>query len=408
MASVLTDIPGNVPADRIVDWDMYNPPNVGEDFHAAWKSLQDRGLPAILWTPHNGGHWIATRGEVIHALFADHEHFSNCAKTVPKEEGLKNGLIPSSLDPPAHLPFRMLLNTVLSPRAVTRTEPHIRATAVELIERFRARGHCDFNAEFAEKMPIEIIMAMMELPVEDADALRPVARALQLHETTFEKALDHFRTYIGPVIMSRLGGSGEDMLSTIINGKIKGRTLDNDEASAICANILIAGLDTVVNMLGFIMTFLSRNPAHRDELAANLDLIPSAIEEFLRRFPISTVGRLVRQDIDYDGITLLEGDMILLPTSLHGLDNRENLCPMDVDFHRDKINYSTFGNGPHRCPGSILARAELRVALEEWLKRMPDFHIKPGTQVSYTGGITAAVQNLHLEWDPSAAISENR
>src|SRR5262249_23280722 len=158
---------------------------------------------------------------------------------------------------------------------------HIRATASARIEQLKPRGGCNFVTDYAETLPIEIITGLMQLPTEDAMRLRPIARQMQLPDgtMTFAEALQHFRDYIGPIIDARLGGDGTDMISIIINQKVDGRTLTKGEATEVCANITIAGLDTVVNMLSFIMQFLARNPDQRRELVANPGMIPDAIDE---------------------------------------------------------------------------------------------------------------------------------
>ena len=127
-------------------------------------------------------------------------------------------------------------------------------------------------------------------------------------------------------------------------------------------------------------------------------LIPAAVTELLRRFPIATSSRVVGADMDFHGAPLKEGDMIVIPSALHGLDDRENPDAMRVDFQRPESRHSTFGAGVHRCPGSFLARAEIRITLEEWLKRIPDFAVKPGTQIRYRGGVVASIEALPLLW----------
>ncbi len=161
---------------------------------------------------------------------------------------------------------------------------------------------------------------------------------------------------------------------------------------------MLAGLDTVVNFLGFAMMHMARSPDQRRELVAQPELIPEAVEELLRRFPIVTMAREVVGDFEYRGVFLKKGDMIATPTPLGGIDDQANACPMDVDFHRQTREHVTFGNGSHRCPGAFLARAEIRITLEEWLRRIPEFEIEPGHPISFTPGGVAVVDALPLLW----------
>ncbi|HLY56443.1 MAG TPA: cytochrome P450 [Stellaceae bacterium] len=400
-AGLPAERPPHVPEDRVVDFDMYAPPGVKQDFHAAWKALQAPGVPDVVWTPRNGGHWIATRNRLIDEVFSDHERFSSRVILVPKAIGEQHGLIPTTLDPPEHRPYRTLLNSSMAPKVVGANEPRIRALAAELIEAVRRDGACNFTTAYAEILPIRIFLSMMDLPPGDAaqtkrwcdQMLRPDG------SMSFEECMARLFDYLGPYVDARKGGDGDDMLSRMINGRIGDRALTRDEALKLSVQVLIAGLDTVVNFLGFAMLFLARNPAMSRELAGEPELMPAAVEEFLRRFPIVTIGREVARDMEYQGASLRKGEMILTPSVLGGIDERENERPMEVDFHRPTAAHVTFGSGHHKCPGAHLARTEIRVTLEEWLKRIPEFSVAPGKTVEFTGGIVGVVDALPLVWD---------
>ena len=174
-----------------------------------------------------------------------------------------------------------------------------------------------------------------------------------------------------------------------------------DECINFITQILIAGLDTVVNFMGYLFLYLARNPEDRRRLAADHSLIPAAVEELVRRYGLVTIGRLVTRDVDFHGVTLKKDDMIVLPTQLHGLDERENADPMTVDFARPPYKHSGFGKGPHHCVGAPLARVEIRVTLEEWLSRIPEFSVAPDAVIECMGGIVGCVRELPLVWDPA-------
>ena len=148
---------------------------------------------------------------------------------------------------------------------------------------------------------------------------------------------------------------------------------------------------------------MARNPTARRELREHPERLPVAIMELARRFPLVTVGRELRHDMEFAGATLKKGEMIMAPTILHGLDETENPNPLHVDFARADVKHSTFGSGSHTCPGAHLARTETRIVLEEWLARIPEFRIAPGHLISYTGGIVGSVDALPLVWDTAGA-----
>ncbi len=393
--------PENVPADRVVDFDIYNPPGVADDYHAAWLTLQGEGKPPIVWTPRNEGHWIATDGAVIKAIYADHEHFSNNIIVVPKSLGELHNMLPTTVDSPVHKPYRTLLNETLSPRAVRGVEDSIRELARKLIDDVADQGHCNFTTAYAEVFPVHIFMKMVDLPLADAPRMKYWADQVTRPDgsMTFEDALQAFYDYLDPVIDARMGKDGRDLLSHLINGTVNGRPMTRDEALQICAQALIAGLDTVVNFLSFSMMFLAQHPEHRHALANDPSLIPQAVNELLRRFPIVNNGRVVKEDITLGGVTLRKGDMMIMSSALYGLDPKIYPNPMAVDFARRGPEHLTFGHGVHRCAGAHLARTEIRITLEEWLARIPDFEIAPGAQLSFKSGIVGCITELPLVWD---------
>jgi cytochrome P450 len=403
-ATVAAESPAHVPAAHVVDFDIYAPEGVEGDYHAAWLALQKPGLPPIVWTPRNGGHWIAARGKVIGAVFADHEKFSSRVIVLPKSDGeLHSGLIPTTIDPPAHRGYRSLLNSSFSPRAVAGLEARVRETAAALVEGLAPKGRCNFTEEYAAELPIRIFMELAGLPLADAPRLKFLTDQVTRPDgqMSFADALHEISAYMGPKVDERRERPREDMLSRIVNGDIDGRKLTRDEAVIMTTQVMIAGLDTVVNFLGFAMLFLAREPQMRRRLAADVTLIPAAVDELFRRYPIVTVAREVTSDMTYEGANLKRGDMIALPTALHGTDAAVHADPLHVDLARADRTHSTFGNGVHRCPGAQLARAEIRITIEEWLKRIPAFEVEPGAEIRYASGIVGTVLALPLVWGTS-------
>jgi cytochrome P450 len=392
--------PAHVPADRVFDFDIYNPPGAEQDFHLALKRLHDEGYPEIFWTPRNGGHWIATRGEDIHKIFADHEHFSNTALTVPKSNAPPFPLYPIFADPPLHTTYRALINPSFSPKAVAGLEAKARALAIRLADELRPRGKCDFVVDFAQHLPIEVFMSIVDVPASDrkqllewADGMVRPKQPADVHVT-----IGKIFAYAGQKIAERRKQPGDDLITKLTRAEINGRPLTDPEIVGMVSLILIGGMDTVVTAMSFAALFLARSPEHRRQLVADPKLIPKAVDELLRRFPIVNQGRCVREDIVYKGVSMKAGEMIIMPTTLHGLDERAFPDPLKVDFNRPTPMHSTFGNGPHRCPGSNLGRTELRVFMEEWLKRIPEFELQPGGKIEMRSGVNGTLYGLPLQW----------
>lgn len=401
------EIPEHVPPSRVVDFDVYNPTGIKHGYHQAWNRLHGEGIPDLVWTPRNGGHWIATRGSMIRQFLNEPEHFSARVMIVPKAAGMEHKLVPMNMDPPEHTPYRRVLNKGLGPREIRNFEAAIRSVAIELIEKFAHLGKVEFCAAYADVFPIKVFLAFSRLPLSDAPTLTKFAAGMLRPDgvTPEEKAVSMaasntgFFNYIDPTIAERTITPGDDWISTIIHSDVNGAPPTAYEIQAMIALVLLAGLDTVVNFLPFAMEYLARHPDDVAQLRADPKRIPKHVEELLRRFPVVNQARLVTEDIVRDGVTLIAGEMVLIPSTLHGLDERENACPMDVDFDRKKISHSTFGGGAHVCAGMHLANLEIVVTLQEWLARIPAFRLEEGFQMVAHSGVVADVETLNLEWD---------
>ena len=399
-------IPENVPAERVFDIDLFALEGVEQGYQEAIMQLQRPDVPKIVWTPKNGGHWIVTRAEAVRHVLRNPDQFTSEVIVLPKEAGEIYDFIPTRLDPPHHGAYRSIINRSLNIREMRHLEAKVRETAISLIEPLVAQGHCDFTKDYAEQFPIRIFMSMVDLPLTDApilmhyatQILRPAGTTIAEMAKSLDAAIKGFYAYLDPILNERRGKDRTDMISTIINSEVNGALMIHSEALNIIANLLLAGLDTVVSFLSFMMIFLGRNPGHLKQLVDDVDAIPRAVDELLRRFPIVADGRMVAADIEYDGVTLRKGDMIQVPTAYSGLDPELNEDPWTVDFNRRRPEHNTFGDGVHRCAGMHLARLEITITLQEWLSRIPEFRVVPGEAPQYASGMVATVKNVHLEW----------
>jgi cytochrome P450 len=396
--------PPHVSEDQIVDFDLYDMPGARHDLFESILTLQTPDKPDIVWTPYNEGHWITTRGSVLKKIMADHQHFSNRVFIVPKSVGALQYFAPLSIDPPAHARFRKPLNNLLaSPTAIASRESAIRAVVRRLVGEIAAKGKCDFTRDFAEVVPTMVFTSLVDVPLEDAIALRE--KAMQVTRPTgveggAQEGLEWLTNYLTDLVDSRLGKPGEDLISSILNYHSGDDALTRAEAVAVCTNVFFGGLDTLLTFLGFVMLFLARSPEHRRQLIADRALIPAAIDELFRRFSVGMAAREVLEDVEMGGASMKQGEMVLLPLPLAGLDDRDNEDPMTVDFHRKDASQAAFGKGVHFCPGANLARLEARLVLEEWLERIPEFEIEPGAEITYSSGVVGKLDTLPLIWEP--------
>lgn len=393
-------IPAHVPADRIVNFDIFNPPGVEDDYFASWKTLLDG--PGIVWTTANGGHWIGARGDVVRSLWNDSERLSNECLAVTPGLGDVMQFIPLQQDGAEHKAFRMAVMKGLASRYVVALEPRVVEIARELIAELRPRGSCDFVAEFAEILPLNIFLSLIDVPLEDRPRLRQLGVQLTRPDgsMTVEGLKQAADDYLWPFIQKRMAEPGDDLFSHILSEPVMGRKWTEDEARRMCRNLLFGGLDTVAAMFGMVALHLARHPEDQKLLREQPDLIPAAADELMRRYPTVAVSRNAVADVDVDGVTIRQGDLVYLPSVLHNLDPASFDSPDEVRFDRDltPIRHTTMGVGAHRCVGAGLARMEVIVFLREWLSLMPEFRLDPAQPVQMKGGNVGACTAIPLVW----------
>jgi cytochrome P450 len=251
---------------------------------------------------------------------------------------------------------------------------------------------------FAQHLPIRIFMRMLGLPEADRLRLLPLAAKQVSASADKAAAMAELAGYIAQRVAERRAAPGDDLISRIATAEVEGGPIRIEDAIGVCLLLLIGGLDTVATMMGQIMRFLAQSPDHRRALLADAKLLPNAIEEFLRRFSLTNPARAVAHDMEFHGVAMRAGDMVMLSTPTAAVDLATYDDPLRVDFTRKSPTKATFGAGPHVCPGSMLARAEIKVMLQEWLARIPEFTLDPNDPPQITTGVNITVDRLPLVW----------
>lgn len=394
--------PDHVPQELVFEFDMYDVPGGGTDAQAAYYALQ-QSHPDIFWTPMNGGHWVFTRADDVEGILRNTQVFSSTRILIPRDDSAPR-LVPIEIDPPRHTQLRKPLTLGLVPKVIDAMEESVRDLTTSLIDGLKSKGGCEFVADFAQILPMCIFLDLVDLPREERLRLHPLVERFVKggsQEIRGEAQGEVFQ-YIQNTVRARRANPGTDLASKIVNCEVDGAMIDEDEASAYIVMLMFAGLDTVASMLSYIMNFLANNEVQRHQLIDRLDdddFLRNAIEELFRRHGIIVTGRTVSQDILFRDVQILANDTILPIHMLCGLDDRRISDPLTVDFNRPVAGrHSIFGTGPHTCPGAMLARREVKVFLREWLKRIPDFTILPGSEVRNVLGLTCSLDALHLVW----------
>jgi cytochrome P450 len=391
--------PENVPEHLVRDFDYSIPPGIvdghAEDIHAIWKNVQD-SMPPIFWTPQNGGHWVLTRFKEMQEVVMNPAQFSNRENQVPF--GVAPTFVPVNSDPPEHGMFRRLLMPWFSPARIALVTDRARNTAVDIIEKLKPQGHCEFFSDFAGVMPIVAFLTLVNMPIEDLLYLRNLSSKMKVTNPEAPAAWAEMGAYVRGKLEDRRIRPQEDLFSSLHVAEVDGRKLTEKEIFEMGLLMVAGGLDTVVAETCFIAAFLAQSPAHRQELREHPDRMDNAIEELFRRFGVSNLARVVTEDVTFSGLLFRKGDGVMLPFPLAGLDETVTENPMTVDFQRRIPRHLLFSTGPHTCIGNRLAKREIKIFLEEWLARIPDFTLSPGHKPKMSTGVVNHVEELQLSW----------
>lgn len=340
-----------------------------------------------------GSRQVVRRAEVEFAL-QHPDLFSSAMEAV--DLGQSVPLIPLQVDPPEHSKYRKLLDPIFAPKQMNAIEPLIARMVNDLIDPLVERGSCELTTDLAEPLPSTVFLGLMGLPLSDLDMflgmkngiLRPAfddADAMRASQRTTAASIED---YFAEAMAERRKKPQDDLLSRFLTAEVDGARLTEEEIQGICFLFILAGLDTVTDSLECFFAYLARYPEQRRAIVDDPAIIPAAVEELLRwETPVTTVARVVAADVELGGCPMRRGDHVGVMIGSANTDERAVPDADTVDLARQPNRHLAFGGGVHRCLGSHLARLELRTTLREWHRRIPDYELAPGTELSYGLGL---------------------
>ncbi len=372
---------------------------MAEDRTAAYSFLRAAG--PVLRTAF-GSYLITSAGAAEFALrnpglFSSRRAFDLVGSPLP--------LVPIAFDPPEHTRYRRILQPFFSPRGVAAWLPQVRALARDLIDAVAQQGRCDLVADLAVPLPAQVFLALFGLPVQDRDRLNTWkeglvrTRAGEPGETRGEHAIrmgtELFEYLVEQVAQRRTAGTSTGLLGQLLTDPGDDRLTD-EEIYGLTFLFVLAGLETVTSALSTAFAVLASQPALRRRIAADPAVIPAAVEELLRvDGPLLFVPRVTTQDVEVAGQLIPAGTLVQVMVAVADRDPAGHPDPDVIDFARQERNLA-FGGGPHRCLGSHLARMEMRVAIEEWHRRIPDYELAPGPAPRVTWPGVVGIGHLPL------------
>ena len=375
------------------DFDVLDAGYVADPF-GIWDEL--RTSCPIAHTDRRGSTWLPTRYDDVTAIAHDIEHFSSLEVAVipfegeePEEPVLPYGLPPISADPPLHTWTRRLLLPWFSHTRVESYEAMTRGLCSGLIDGFIADGRADAASDYAQQIPVRVIAHILGVSPDLSDTftgwVRDVLEFADDHDRRVNGVQGLLQYFIAEVAQRR-DNPGDDLLSELLRTSVDGAPIEDSLVLGAAALVLIAGVDTTWSAIGSSLWHLATHPTDRKRMVQDPDVMSLAVEELLRAYSPVTMARIVTTDVEYAGCPMKEGDKILMNFPAANRDPEVFDHPDEVVLDRAHNRHVAFGSGIHRCAGSNLARMELRVALEEWLRRIPEFSLDDAANVTWAGG----------------------
>jgi len=383
-------------------------PELNRHPQPGYRMLRDSGpvvrLPGVIPSRASAdAHLVGRHADVVTVLRSP-DVFSSRFDAV--HIGQVRPLIPLQIDPPDHAKYRKLLDPLFAPRRIALLEDRTRALVSDLVEAVDDDRGCNFHAAVSEPLPSTVFLELLGLPVSRAaefialkdGIIRPSAPTPEERSSMVDDAGARIYAVLQEVLDERLETRQEDFISDFLDAEVDGERLTPEEVIDICYLFFLAGLDTVTASLDCMMARLALHPAERRRLVDDPSVIPHAVEEMLRwETPVTAVVRVTTQDTELSGCPIAADQVVSVMLGSANTDERAWDEAESVDIDRRVNKHLAFGGGVHRCLGSHLARMELRVVLEEWHSRIPEYRVPEGVELDYSPGLRQ-IADLPLVW----------
>jgi cytochrome P450 len=402
--------------DWKTDYDIFRQEYIKDPF-PIWDEIRGSKCP-VAHTERWGGSWMPTRYEDLFNIARDIQNFSSrdvlVAPSSPPADDAEEDDMPEALrdyqpsappitsDPPEHTWARRLLLPPFSPQQVAKYEPETRELCNSLIDSFVGKGRADGAVDYAQQIPPRVIAAMLGIPQEEAGTFTEWVRGfLELGLTNADLQNDAARNIFGYLwerIQEHKENPKDDLIDYLLSAKVDDEPVAETHVLGTCFLVLLAGIDTTWSSIGSALWHLAQHPEDRARLIAEPELITTAVEELLRAYSPVTMARYVADDVEYNGCKMSEGDKVLMNFPAANRDPEKFSDPDKVIIDRQENPHIAFGVGIHRCAGSNLARMEMKVSIEEWLKRIPDFRLEDPENVTWAGGQVRGPRTMPIVW----------
>ena len=385
-----------------MNFDHYDP-QYARDPYPTLAAL--RAQCPIVHSDQHGGYWMVSSHELVRHVALHPELFSTQYTTVPPQFAFGELRIPPlQLEPEEHTRVKQLLTPPFGPARAAALEPSTRAAAMALLDDLVPKGRFDASQDFARLVPTGVIGQLLGIP-EEFDRLTSWVKRMIEHltdnpEDVMAAGMEMF-LFMTELVEKRRANPGDDLVSAMLASEVDGQRLEPVEVVMSSVIFVLAGIDTAWSTLGCALHYLATHPADQQRLRDNPELLETAREEFLRAFAPVASARICKEDTEISGQAIKAGEMVLVSFPSASRDGAEFDAPEEVRLDRTPNRHMAFGTGIHRCLGVNVARMELRVALEEFLQRVPPFRLdgEEADAVDWTVGQVRGPKKLLITFE---------
>ncbi len=400
--------------DWASDYDIFDTQYVNDPY-GIWAALRE--TCPIAHTDRWGGSWLPTTYEDVTTIARDIENFpsGNGIAVMPPPAAaidgsqpvmLPYGVPPISSDPPLHTWTRRLILPWMSPQRTLTYEAMTQDLCNRLIDGFIETGQADAAADYAQQIPVRVIAHILGVPESMSDTFTGWVRDVlefAYDEERRMRGMTGVINFFAEALAERRATPGDDLISELLHTEVEGEKIEDSVIMGMSALLLIAGVDTTWSSIGSSLWHLATHPDDRDRLVKEPELMPTAIEELLRAYSPVTMARRLTEDVEYKGCPMKAGERVLMNFPGANRDPAVFENPNEVILDRAVNRHVAFGAGIHRCAGSNLARMEVRVSLETWLQRIPDFEVSNPDGVTWAGGQVRGPRTIPVRFPSSGA-----
>lgn len=392
----------------------------GEAYAAdPWRTAEQlAGKCPVAWSEKHGGYWVISGYEEVRAAARDSKTFSSRHDlpngsspfqgiNIPSVEGR---YLPIELDPPEQLDWRRLLAPRFSPAMADKLRPMMEQFCTWNLDQHIESGEIDLVEGYTSAVPAMVTLHLLGLPLAHWHTYVEMT-----HKINYTADADRMRVFaqfdamLREVVIaaqSRRTEPRDDLLTTLVQMKIKGEPLSDADIASACGTIIAGGIDTTSAVVSGSLKYLADHPDLRQRLIDNPDLVPAAVEEFCRFVsPVTGLARTASCDVELGGQKIKAGDRVQVLWHGANMDSKVFADPTHVDIDRDTSSHVTFGFGAHRCLGSSIARADMPIMLRHVLTRIPDYRLVEGKTVRYPSiGVSNNYVSMPARFKPGKRV----